>query len=65
MVVVASMVVAFAILVEWQVLKISLLGAIGPILFLLSLITLSLSLYLRWKVSTSEIVRLVIMFGMR
>jgi hypothetical protein len=65
MVVVASMVVAFTILVEWQVLKISLLGAIGPILFLLSLITLSLSLYLRWKVSTSEIVRLVIMFGMR
>jgi len=40
-VVVGSVVVALTILVEWQVLKISLLDAIGPILFLLSLITQS------------------------
>ncbi|CAK9217341.1 unnamed protein product [Sphagnum troendelagicum] len=39
MVVVGSVVVAFTILVEWHVLKISWLDAIGPILFLLSLIT--------------------------
>ncbi len=37
--VVGSVVVAFTILVEWHVLKISWLDAIGPILFLLSLIT--------------------------
>jgi hypothetical protein len=39
MVVVGSVVVAFTILVEWHVLKISWLDAIGPVLFLLSLIT--------------------------
>jgi ABC-type uncharacterized transport system permease subunit len=39
-VVVGSMVVAFTIFVEWHVLRISWLDAIGPILFLLSLITL-------------------------
>ncbi len=39
MVVVASVVVAFTIFVEWHVLRISWLDAIGPILFLLSLIT--------------------------
>jgi len=39
MVMVGSLVVAFTILVEWHVLKISWLDAIGPILFLLSLIT--------------------------
>ncbi|CAK9269658.1 unnamed protein product [Sphagnum jensenii] len=39
MVVVGSTVVAFTILVEWHVLRISWLDAIGPILFLLSLIT--------------------------
>jgi hypothetical protein len=38
MAVVGSVVVAFTILVEWQVLRISRLDAIGPILFLLSLI---------------------------
>jgi ABC-type uncharacterized transport system permease subunit len=43
MVVVGSVVVAFTILVEWHVLKISSLDAIGPILFLLSLITQSFS----------------------
>jgi len=37
--VVGSVVVAFTILVEWHVLKMSWLVAIGPILFLLSLIT--------------------------
>ncbi|CAM6044070.1 unnamed protein product [Sphagnum compactum] len=41
MVVVGSVVVAFAILVEWHVLRISWLDAIGPILFFLSLITQS------------------------
>ncbi|CAM6008762.1 unnamed protein product [Sphagnum balticum] len=39
MVVVGSVVVALTILVEWHVLRISWLDAIGPILFLLSLIT--------------------------
>ncbi len=39
LVVVGSVVVAFTILVEWHVLRISWLDAIGPILFLLSLIT--------------------------
>jgi hypothetical protein len=38
MVAVGSVVVAFTILVEWHVLRISWLNAIGPILFLLSLI---------------------------
>jgi len=38
MVVVGSVVVAFTILIEWHVLRISRLDAIGPILFLLSLI---------------------------
>jgi hypothetical protein len=38
MMVVGSVVFAFTILVEWQVLRISRLDAIGPILFLLSLI---------------------------
>ncbi|CAK9872345.1 unnamed protein product [Sphagnum jensenii] len=47
-VVVGSVVVAFTILVEWEVLKISLLDAIGPILFLLSLITQSLPLII-WR----------------
>jgi len=41
MVVVGSLVAAFTILVEWHVLKISWLDAIGPILFLLSFITQS------------------------
>jgi hypothetical protein len=36
--VVASVVVAFAVLVEWHVLRISWLDAIGPLLFFLSLI---------------------------
>lgn len=49
-VVVVSVVVAFTLLVEWHVLRISLLDAIGPILFLISLITqlFSLPLYSRY-----------------
>jgi len=43
MVVVGSVVVAFTIFVEWHVLRISSLDAIGPILFLLSFITQSFS----------------------
>jgi len=38
-VVVGSVVVAFTILIEWHVLRISWLDAMGPVLFLLSLIT--------------------------
>jgi len=53
-VVVVSVVVAFTILVEWQVLKISLLDAIGPILFLLSLIGQSLPPIIWWKGWTSQ-----------
>jgi hypothetical protein len=44
MLVVGSVVVAFMILVEWHVLRRSWLDAIGPILFLLSLITQSFSI---------------------
>jgi hypothetical protein len=61
--VVGSVVVAFTILVEWQVLKISLLDAIGPILLLLSLITQSLSLIIWWKCWTSETVHAVTWIG--
>jgi hypothetical protein len=43
-VVVGSVVVTFTILVEWHVLKISWLDAIGPILYLLSLITQSFAI---------------------
>jgi len=62
-VVVGSVVVAFTILVEWQVLKISLLDAIGPILFLLSFITHSLSFIIVWKRWASDTVTIVIMVG--
>jgi len=48
-VLVGSVVVAFTILVEWHVLRISSLDAIGPILFLLSLIT-QLFLYIIFAV---------------
>jgi hypothetical protein len=53
MVVVGSVVVAFTIFVEWHVLRISWLDAIGPILFLLSLITQSflLIIYLKYWVT--------------
>ncbi|CAM6008766.1 unnamed protein product [Sphagnum balticum] len=50
-VVVGSVVVAFTILVEWHVLRISWLDAIGPILFLLSLITQSFSILIKAKYS--------------
>ncbi len=46
---VGSVVVAFTILVEWHVLRIISLDAIGPILFLLSLIT-QLFLYIIFAV---------------
>ncbi len=62
--VVGSVVVAFTILVEWQVLKISLLDAIGLILFFLSLITQSL-LHIRrwWKCWIPDAVANVILLG--
>jgi len=53
MVVVGSAVVAFTILIEWHVLKISWLDAIRRILFLLSLITQSLSTIIFLKHLTS------------
>jgi hypothetical protein len=49
MVVVGSGVVAFTILVEWHVLRISWLDAIGPILFLLSLIIQSFAIIVSRK----------------
>ncbi len=63
MVVVGSVVVAVTILVEWQVLKISLLDAIGPILFLLSFITQPLSLIIWLKGWTSKTVYAFTFFG--
>jgi hypothetical protein len=55
MVVAGSAVVEFTILIEWHVLKISWLDAIRPILFLLSLITQSLSTIIFLKHFTSKI----------
>ncbi len=57
MVVVGIVVVVFTILVEWEVLNISLLDAIGPILFLVSLNINQLirSIIRSWRVSASEI----------
>jgi hypothetical protein len=55
MVAVGSAVVAFTILIQWHVLKISWLDAIRPILFLLSLITQSLSTITFLKHLTSKI----------
>jgi hypothetical protein len=52
-VVVGSVVVAFTILVEWHVLRISWLDAIGPILFLLSLLPQSFLIMLPSKSSDS------------
>jgi len=56
-VVVGSVVVAFTMLVEWQVLKISLLDGIGTIFFLASLVITQLvrSIIKSWKVWASEI----------
>jgi hypothetical protein len=56
-VVVGSVVVAFTILVEWHVLRISWLDAIGPILFSLSLITQSFGIIIftrYWKYSIAQ-----------
>jgi len=64
MVVVGSVMVAFTILVEWHVLRISWLDAIGPILFLLGLITQSLSIIiLTNRINYSESVQIVIFLG--
>jgi hypothetical protein len=54
MVVVGSAMVPFTILIEWHVLKISWLDVIRPILFLLSLITQSLSTIIFPKHLTSK-----------
>jgi hypothetical protein len=48
-VVVGSVVVAFTILVEWHVLRISWLDAIGPVLFLVCLITQLFSTIIFWR----------------
>ncbi len=64
MVVVGSVMVAFTILVEWHVLRISWLDAIGPILFLLGVITQSLSIIiLTNRFNYSETVQIVIFLG--
>jgi len=63
MVVVGSVVVTFTILVEWHVLRISSFDAIGPILFLLSLIThLFLTIILR-KSSKVSVLTGLLMIG--
>jgi hypothetical protein len=61
MVVVGSVVVAFTILVEWQVVKISGPDAMGPFLFLLSLITQLLSFIIMKTGWTSDIVHIMIL----
>jgi hypothetical protein len=48
-VVVGSVVATFTILVEWHVLRITWLDAIGPILFLLSVIAQSFSFFISTK----------------
>ncbi|CAM6044055.1 unnamed protein product [Sphagnum compactum] len=65
MVVVGSVVVAFTIFVEWHVLKISWLDAIGPILFLLSLIIQTFSVIIKVKrhVPTTSIWETLLLFG--
>ncbi|CAM6044079.1 unnamed protein product [Sphagnum compactum] len=63
MVVVGSVVVAFTILVEWHVLRISWLDAIGPILFLLSLITQSFSTIIFVKGDASTTWEILLVFG--
>ncbi len=63
MVAVGSEVVGFTILVEWHVLKISWLDAIGSILCLLSLITQSLSTIIFLKHLTSKTWEIVILLG--
>jgi hypothetical protein len=62
-VVVGSAVVAFTILVEWHVLKISWLDAIGPILFLLSLITQLFRIFIFLKYWDTSIWGVLLFFG--
>jgi hypothetical protein len=61
--VVGSVVVAFTMLVEWQVLKISWMDAIGPMLFFLSLITQSLAIIICLKYWFSNTVYIVSLLG--
>ncbi|CAK9269662.1 unnamed protein product [Sphagnum jensenii] len=62
-VVVVSVVVAFTTLVEWHVLRISWLDAIGPILFLLSLITQLFSIIIFSKDLDTSIWRFLLFYG--
>jgi hypothetical protein len=61
MVVVGSVVLAFTIFVEWHVLRISWLDAIGPILFLLSLITQSFLIIILQKYPGLSIWKILIL----
>jgi hypothetical protein len=63
MVVVGSVVVAFTILVEWHELRISWMDAMGPILFLLSLITQLFSIIILSKYSDSSTWKILLLFG--
>jgi hypothetical protein len=65
MVVVGSVVGAFTILVQWHVLRISWLDAIGPILFLLYLITQLFSKILFSKYSDLSTWKVLLFFGSR
>jgi hypothetical protein len=61
--VVGSVMVAFTILVEWRVLKISWLDAIGPILFLLSLITQLFLIIIIMKQLVHKTLKIPLLFG--
>ncbi|CAM6053702.1 unnamed protein product [Sphagnum tenellum] len=63
MVVVGNVVVAFTILVEWHVLRISWLDAIGPVLFLLWLITQLFSSIIFWRCWHSSTWETLLGFG--
>jgi len=63
MVVVGSVVVAFTILVEWHLLRISWLNAIGPILFWLSLITHSFLILIYSKYWVTDTWKFRLWFG--
>jgi hypothetical protein len=62
-VMVGSVVVAFTILVEWHVLRISWLDAIGPILFLLSLVTHSFAIITTRRLLNQPAWKTLLMFG--
>jgi hypothetical protein len=61
--VVGNVVLAFTILIEWHVLKISWLDAIGPILFLLSLITQLFSNIIVRKHLVNKTLEIQLLFG--